>query len=50
MRKQVTVTLDDETQVTAWAYEFADPGRIENYPRSPTKKVGNVVVYSWPAR
>lgn len=48
MKKQGTVTLD-ETQVTAWTYEFADPGRIGDQPRLATKEVGGALVYSWPS-
>jgi gamma-glutamylcyclotransferase (GGCT)/AIG2-like uncharacterized protein YtfP len=35
VRKAGHVTLDDETQVTAWTYEFADPQRIRDHPRLP---------------
>jgi gamma-glutamylcyclotransferase (GGCT)/AIG2-like uncharacterized protein YtfP len=50
VRKQVTVTLDDVTQVTAWNYEFADPQRIRDCPRLPRQVINEVVVFAWPRR
>ncbi len=50
IRKEVTVTLDDGTQATAWTYEFAHPQRITDQPRLVAKEVCGALVYSWPAR
>jgi gamma-glutamylcyclotransferase (GGCT)/AIG2-like uncharacterized protein YtfP len=44
VRKAGHVTLDDETQVTAWTYEFADPQRILDHPRLPLQVINDVVV------
>ena len=50
VRKQVTVTLDDVTQITAWTYEFADPQRILDHPRLLGRVVNDAVIYAWPMR
>jgi gamma-glutamylcyclotransferase (GGCT)/AIG2-like uncharacterized protein YtfP len=50
LRKTVRVTLDNETQVKAWTYEFAAPQRILDHPRMPLQVINDVVVYAWPMR
>jgi len=50
IRKQIIVTLDDETRVKAWTYEFAAPQRILDHPRMPMQIIDDVVAYAWPMR
>jgi gamma-glutamylcyclotransferase (GGCT)/AIG2-like uncharacterized protein YtfP len=48
VRKQVIVMLDDETKLSAWTYEFANPKRLLDHPRLPLQVINDVVVYAWP--
>jgi gamma-glutamylcyclotransferase (GGCT)/AIG2-like uncharacterized protein YtfP len=51
LRKTVRVTLDNETQVKAWTYEFADPQRILDHPRTASASdQRREVVFAWPMR